>query len=393
METSAPYTFEPVRAEDARPRLRWWSHAWRIALCLVISGANWSTYFLDEWRDVRWLFPTDLAIGLLAFVLVFYRRRWPVTIALVLALMTTLSAVAGGPATLAAVSLATLRRPMPILVVGVVSIGAERIFSSFFPDTGVSFWFGLVTAAIATALIMAVGMYIGSRRELLATLRQRALRAESEQALRVEQAQGQERGRIAREMHDVLAHRISQIAMQAGALGFRRDLDADALRGGIGEIQDNANAALAELRGVLGVLRDGSGTLAQRPQPTYDDIADLVGDAMAAGMPIDFDDSVDGAPAHSVGRALYRLIQEGITNSRKHAPGARLRISLSGNEEDGVEAVLVNPLGFTDRQHTLPRSGVGLIGMAERVELLGGRLERHEDRRAFTLRAWLPWDA
>ena len=109
-------------------------------------------------------------------------------------------------------------------------------------------------------------MYIGSRRELLWTLRNRAETAEAEQELRVSQARSNERARIAREMHDVLAHRISQISMHAGALSFRDDLTADEMRDSAAVIQEKAHEALTDLRGVLGVLRDdGSGRVGEAP--------------------------------------------------------------------------------------------------------------------------------
>ena len=108
---------------------------------------------------------------------------------------------------------------------------------------------------VVTLAALGWGMYIGSRRELLWTLRQRAERAEAERDLRVGKAQSDERARLAREMHDVLAHRISQVSMHAGALSFRTDLDAVALRSGIAEVQSTANEALTDLRNVLGVSR------------------------------------------------------------------------------------------------------------------------------------------
>src|SRR5690606_4522218 len=138
----------------------------------------------------------------------------------------------------------------------------------------------------------------------------------AERDLRVGKAQSDERARIAREMHDVLAHRISQVSMHAGALAFRTDLDADALRAGIAEVQAKANDALTDLRGVLGVLRDpDTGTIAHRPQPTYDDLPALVADARSAGARLELDDRLEARPLPAaLGRTLYRIVQEGITN-------------------------------------------------------------------------------
>jgi signal transduction histidine kinase len=262
-------------------------------------------------------------------------------------------------------------------------------------DAAEPLWLNIAITAVFTAAVLGWGAYIGSRRELFWTLEQRAERAEAEQELRVAQARGNERARIAREMHDVLAHRISQISMHAGALGFREDLTADQMRASAAVIQEKAHEALTDLRGVLGVLRDDdTGALIDAPQPTYADLPALVADAREAGMHVDYRDLVerDGVLMPDVvGRTVYRIAQEGITNARKHAPGTTLHIDLAGSPEQGVDVVLRNPLGFgTSRT---PGAGLGLIGLAERAELRGGRLEHQHDGSSFVLRAWIPWTA
>jgi signal transduction histidine kinase len=247
---------------------------------------------------------------------------------------------------------------------------------------------------VVTAAILGWGLFIGSRRELVWTLEQRAVRAEAEQELRVSQARGNERARIAREMHDVLAHRISQISMHAGALGFRSDLDADDLRSHAALIRDLANEALTDLRGVLGVLRDlETGELASAPQPTWADLPGLVEQAREAGLHVEYVDRLEGdlPPPDVVGRTLYRIVQEGITNAGKHAPGAVLRIEVSGSPDEGVDIVLRNPIGFGPTR--TPGSGLGLIGLTERAELRGGLLEGRRDGQQFVLHGWIPWAA
>ena len=262
------------------------------------------------------------------------------------------------------------------------------------PDNGDPWWVDLLINVLVTAGILGWGLYIGSRRELIWTLEQRAERAEAEQELRVSQARGNERARIAREMHDVLAHRISQISLHAGALGFRSDLDADELRANATVIRDLANDALTDLRGVLGVLRDPeTGELASAPQPTWADLPALVEQAREAGLHVEVSDRLPGGEPvpDVVGRTLYRIVQEGITNAGKHAPGAVLRIEVSGSPVDGVDIVLRNPLGFGPSR--TPGSGLGLIGLTERAELRGGRLDARRDGQQFVLRGWIPWAA
>ncbi|WP_310530080.1 histidine kinase, partial [Nocardioides sp.] len=224
---------------------------------------------------------------------------------------------------------------------------------------------------------------------------EQALAAEREQALVADTVREAERTRIAREMHDVLAHRITQISMQAGALAYREDLAADQLRDGLGEIQGKSNEAIHELRGVLGVLRDAAtGEPVEGPQPTYSDIASLIAESREHGVHVEFSDRVDRSVAavpDVVGRALYRIIQEGLTNSTKHAPGALVSIELSGSPERGIDVLIRNPLGFAD--NTTPGAGLGLVGLVERAELRGGTLVHGREGSLFVLRGSIPWTA
>jgi signal transduction histidine kinase len=387
---------EPPTPEQTRPPLTVRGQAWRLAVCAAISAIVWTQAAGAEWRDHRGLFWAEVVFGLLAYVLVVHRRRAPLTIALVVAALSLVSGIAAGPATLAAVSVATMRRPWPIVAVGGANFVAAQGYTFLAPIVlEEPVWASVLINLVVNAGMMGWGMYIGSRRELIWSLRSRAERAEAEQELRLGQARGTERARIAREMHDVLAHRITQVSMQAGALAFRDDLPADELRRGLTQIQGRANEALHELRGVLGVLRDdATGELVDQPQPTYDDIAQLVADARSSGVHVTYDDLVDRVDERVpdvVGRTVYRIVQEGITNARKHAHGALLSIQVSGDPEHGIDVLLRNPLGFAST--ATPGAGLGLVGLAERAELRGGRLEHRLDGSTFVLHGWIPWAA
>ncbi|MDP3890125.1 histidine kinase dimerization/phosphoacceptor domain-containing protein, partial [Nocardioides sp.] len=208
--------------EECAPPLTFVRQAWRLGLALAISGVVWFTVVERQWRDERHLFWLDIGIGVLSFVVVLWRRRAPVTIAVVLNLVVVVSGLAAGPATLAAVSVATRRRWGPIVLVAVAVIAGGQGFPIVQPvATEDPAWLTFGVNTVVAAAMMAWGMYLGSRRELIWTLEQRAHRAETEQELRVTQARTNERARIAREMHDVLAHRISQISLHAGACAFR----------------------------------------------------------------------------------------------------------------------------------------------------------------------------
>lgn len=380
--------------EEVQPALGRWDHAWRYAACLVISAVVWLQVAPIEWDHHRLLFWAEIGAGVAAYVLVGFRRRSPLLIAMVVALLSAVSGIAAGPATLAAVSLATRRNPWQILAVGTVNFLCATSYTTLAPFGTEDHMPVTVTVnLVINAGLMGWGMYLGSRRELVWTLRARAQRAEDERDLRVLQARSTERAQIAREMHDVLAHRITQVSMHAGALAFREDLGADTLRSGLGDIQEQANTALRELRGVLGVLRDEDAAHeAQHPQPTHADIARLIAEATDADMNVTLVDEIDTSDEdlpEQVGRTLYRIVQEGVTNARKHAPGARLTITLGGNPVDGVDVTLRNRLGFAST--AMPGAGLGLIGLGERAELAGGRLHHHRDRHDFVLQGWLPW--
>ena len=375
-----------------QPPISRWGHTWRLLICLFVSLIAVSTTYPELVDEGPWRIALDLAIGVAAFVLVLYRRRWPFPIVLVLVALAAVSAAAAGPALLATVSVATHRVTWQISVVAVLATASSLISTSLLPSTepASEWWLTLLTTGAITLALLGWGMYIGSRRELLWTLQQRAERAEAERDLRVRKARADERAAIAREMHDVLAHRISQISMHTGALAFRTDLDADELRAGIDEVHDRADEALADLRSVLGVLRDpDTGLVAKRPQPTYADLGELVEASRAAGARIDLDDRLaDRAVPTALGRTLYRIVQEGITNATKHAPGARVQVELRG-DDDGVDVVLRNPLGLGRAQ--VPGAELGLVGLRERVELAGGSLEHGQRDGTFVVHASLPW--
>ncbi len=376
-----------------QPPLSRWGHTWRFALAAALSIAVAGDSYPEFWDVSRWRIPLDVALGVAAFVLAAVRRTRPVAIAVATLLLATFATAAAGPALLATVSLATRRRIPEIVALGVLNVVSSAIYYLITPTvTAEPAWVSLVTSVVFVSGAIGWGMYIGSRRELLWTLRQRAERAEAERDLRVGMAQADERSRIAREMHDVLAHRISQVSMHAGALAFRSDLDADALRAGAAEIQARANDALTDLRSVLGVLRDaGTGALANRPQPTYEDVPALVAEARSAGARIEFTDRLAAGqrPPAALGRTLYRVVQEGITNAHKHAPGALLDVAVSGDPGHGVEIVLRNPLGLGPP--AAPGAGLGLVGLEERVEFAGGSLHHGVERGVFVVRASLPW--
>lgn len=384
-----------VQPEDYQPPLTWRSHLWRLALVLTLSGIAWATLVSYQWNYARWWFFTDIAMGIASLIAVHWRRKYPVSVAVGTNLATMISATSAGPSMLALVSLSTRRRWREIVPVGVLAL-TSSILSQVWgtPDQPEPGLVDFAALAATICLMIAWGLYLGSRRELLTSWRSRAKLAEAEQEARVQHAKAAERGHIAREMHDVLAHRISTIHMYAAALAYRDDLPPDQVREAAQTIEGLSATALTELREVLGVLREGPGDAApERPQSSGADIPRLIDEDRGYGMNLDFDSDIDlAALPDGVGRTLYRCVQEGLTNARKHAPATAVTVRISGSESSGVDLVVSNRLPLGEIPVSAPESGFGLVGLAERVELRGGRQSVNvtADER-FVLRVWLPW--
>jgi signal transduction histidine kinase len=257
---------------------------------------------------------------------------------------------------------------------------------------------GANSAALAiVAIVVAWGVVVRTRRELIASLRDRATRAETEAEQRADLLRGLERERIAREMHDVLAHRISLISLHAGALEIRTDLSREQIAEAGGTIRASAHQAMEELREILGVLRTSADD-GLRPRQDLGDLDELIDETRRAGTPVCLDNRLtepETLPA-AVNRTAFRLVQEGLTNARKHAPGVEVAVCLDRTDRGELHVWLRNPLPATPVTPLLPGSRSGLVGLTERVTLAGGRLE-HGPRRTsgpavgFHLEAWLPW--
>ncbi|MBM7366410.1 sensor histidine kinase [Gordonia hydrophobica] len=386
-----------MHPEDYQPPLTWRSHVWRFTIVLAVSGVAWATRADYQWQHVRWWFFLDLAIGLASLVAVLFRRSHPVSVGVGTQLAAVVSATAAGPSMLAVVSLSTRRRWREIVPVGILAVVSALV--SPLVGSPEEKPVGLLDAAIITVvilLIIAWGLYIGSRRELLASWRSRAKVAEAEQAARVQHARIAERGRIAREMHDVLAHRISTIHMYAGALGYRDDLPPDQVREAAHTIEGLSATALTELRDLLGVLREGPGDAQpESPQASATDIEALVDENRGYGMNLQYSCDLELADLpDGIGRTLFRCVQEGLTNARKHAAATAVEVRICGSPDHGVDLVVSNPMPIGENRTLAPESGFGLVGLAERVELRGGTQSAHltADER-FVLRVWLPWQA
>jgi signal transduction histidine kinase len=368
---------------------------------LISIGELWANHRLVGTT----MFVLDAVLGVPACLLVWVRRRHPLAMGFLAVGLSTISEAAGGAAAIGLLTVAVHCQPRRTIQVAVLSVftgatcGAIYTHGRF--DYGTfAFWLVFTIAAVG------FGSFVRARRELLLSLRDRAQRAEDEQHVRVREAQLAERARIAREMHDVLAHRISLLSVHAGALEFNPNASPEEIARAAGVIRVSARAAQEELREVIGVLRAGTEFEdVQPPQPTIADLPMLAQESRGAGMDVSFKDTLeDRSPSPILGRTVYRVVQEALTNARKHAAGQVVTITLAGDRASGVSVEVVNrpwvgqadagqvgPPGGSDGQGHVG-SGTGLVGLNERVSLVGGQLVSEQlSGGGFRLKATLPW--
>lgn len=509
----ATLTADPSTAAGRRPRRS--TRDWVVdTLCFLIAAGFAVVAFWDVLRPqpelVAHRIDSELALGIDMVVTtalclsLWVRRRWPVA----LALITLPVAVVSTPSGFAiAIIVFTVVVHRPLTISGplvAAQLGAGVLYEYLHADPADGPLVGMLLTVVLTGSVLAWGMFVRARRQLVHSWRDRAIRAETEQRLRVEAARRMERTRIAREMHDVLAHRISLLSLHAGALEFRPDASSEEIARAAGVIRTNAHQALEELREVISVLREdppefdeeldaaplsagyGSDASArvrfkygpdppypsvtppaaadqasqvatgpapqatsgpapqatsgpapqaaaptpqpttgpgwqtttrpawqtagdpapetvagpapgapERPQPTLADLPDLVAESRGAGMRVELRTDLTGAENAPVGmgRGAYRIVQEGLTNARKHAPDTVVTVTARGRPGLGLTVEVRNRWPVREpAEPRVPGTGTGLVGLAERAALLGGWLEHgRTDTGDFRLTAWLPW--
>ncbi|WP_055617953.1 sensor histidine kinase [Streptomyces phaeochromogenes] len=405
----------------------WWWARWRsavldgsLALVSAVECAIEGYPFADA-AGVP--VPAGMVFGAVAGSVLLFRRRWPIAVVLV--------SIAITPAQMGflmgLVGLYTLAASeMPRRIIGALagmSMVGMLIVTYVRAHQGmvrgdlqmVGDWFvpfvSITTSLGMTAPPILLGLYVGARRRLMESLRERADSLERELQLlaeraeeRAEWARNEERTRIAREMHDVVAHRVSLMVVHAAALQAVARKDPEKAVKNASLVGDMGRQALTELREMLGVLRTGEGgyggssvrmqtvplaavgvaaaAAASRAVneeagegPCLDDLQELVGQSAAAGMVVDlFVEGDARGYAALVEQTAYRVVQEALTNVHKHAAGAKTRVRVAHR---GAEIAMQvengpppEPGAASDAR--LPSGGNGLVGMKERVLGLGG---------------------
>jgi signal transduction histidine kinase len=318
--------------------------------------------------------PRDVGIALFMTVPLAWRRQWPLGSALV---VVGAAAAAGRPPS-------DLHLILAVILVGMFSLGTYA--SRRAAVLGVAFalvalWTEvaltsrgdrLADAASVAAVVVtpfAVGRAMRERELRLVASEERAERLEVEREAKALRAASEERARIARELHDVIAHGVSVMVIQAGAAAEVLSRDPEEARGALVAIQDTGRQALADLRHMLGLVREGD-PLALAPPPGLEQLDLLLDQVRTAGVPVELE--VRGAPRTlpvGVDVSAYRILQEALTNVLKHAGPARARVVIA-YDANAVELDVID-----DGRGPHNGQGHGLIGMRERVALYDGTLE------------------
>ncbi|MFC9432025.1 sensor histidine kinase [Streptomyces sp. NPDC056987] len=383
--------------------------------------------------------PVGVLFGLIAGAMLLVRRRWPFAVVLVaIAITPAEMGYLMGLVGLYTLAASEVPRRITGALAGMSFVGTLIVTvvrtSRNVVDTGIDSarWYVPLVAVLMsvglTAPPVLLGLYVGARRRLMESLRERADSLEQELSLladraeqRAEWARTEERTRIAREMHDVVAHRVSLMVVHAAALQAVALKDPQKAVKNAALVGDMGRQALTELREMLGVLRAGEQVAARQADgaagvpvavplasvglaaaaaaaaaaedgPGMGDIEALVGESRDTGMVVELMVQGESRPyAREVEQTAYRVVQEALTNVLKHAAGAKVMVRLAHREAEVAMQVENGPSDGGAQDAGLPSGGNGLVGMRERVTALGGVFVSGEtDAGGFRVSAVLP---
>ncbi|QOC24349.1 MULTISPECIES: sensor histidine kinase [Microbacterium] len=361
----------------------WWRRIPPVVVdLLTVTVAAADVYLSADTED-----PFAYVACVVACAALLIRRRWPLWAFALTVPAALISNILAAPV-IALFSLSVRSRTRWILVAaGAVFAAAEAIgwplTARLVGDqswTAVTFFYQLATAAAPILL--------GQLVQTAATLRARIEEIETtkrhERELYAQTVLARERNQLAREMHDVVSHQVSLIAVQASALQMTT---ADpAVREAAASIRRLSSTTLEELRSMVMLLRAaGTRSPGLAPQPTLAELPGLIG---SSGLPITVTGAAPEATSAAAQRAVYRTVQEALTNARKHAPGSPITVALWQNDQ--AWGVTVRNGAGTARPLELPGGGIGLRGLRERAEILGGTLDARAEAEGFVVELSLP---
>jgi len=377
-----------VEAFVGRPQVR---RAADVLLALgLMCAALVEVLFFDSARS-SWggRGPVSIGLAIIATAAVAWRVRYPVAVALVVTIASGVLVVRVAPHQAAF-------EPFVALVLSAYSLGAHAVARRGVLGLATMFAVGLGFSAAAVAkgegggnvlptIVWLGGFWIVGR--VIRSWRERARALERLNELQADAAAAVERGRIARELHDVIAHNVSMIVVQAAAAARVLQGGEPDVRAALEAIEATGRETVDEMRRMLGVVRDAGGA-ALAPQPTLRDVGRLVANVREAGLPVEL--RVEGEPVTlpaGLDLSAFRIVQEALTNALKHAGDARAVVTVRYT----ADGVAVEVIDDGDGAGSGGGTGHGLIGMRERVALWGGQLEvRPREEGGFLVRATLP---
>jgi signal transduction histidine kinase len=370
-----------------------------LVLVALLVPMQWGTPPGAEEVDFRDPDLLGAALLVASALPVAWRRRWPMPVFLLTAVPAVTYEALGYPTVASAlgalVALYTVaahcERTQAFVAAGLTALGLAVVLVTSRAEVTVA---TIASNGIIFATAWLVGDNVRTRRAYVASLQERARRAEEARLAEADRAVAEERARIARELHDVVAHSMSVMIVQAGAARRVMRREPDQAAEALSSIESTGRQAMGEMRRLLGVLRDDSLTSpALLPQPSMGSLGALVDQCRAAGLPVDL--QVEGEPSTlgpGIDLTAYRIVQEALTNVLKHAGPATAVVRVVYGPESLELTIDDDGRGSTATSGD--GSGQGLVGMQERVDLFGGAL-RHGPRAGggFSVRAVLPLPA
>jgi signal transduction histidine kinase len=363
------------------------------AIALVLLVPTVAVFGSGRKAPSTGVFIASAVVALLSVAPLLVRRRRPVE---VLVAILVAGVALPGPASFSPPALVALypvasRRPWRVAAAGAIATAVAfalhgTVWGYHLP------LFGAISGIALTGMALALGLYQSTRLAYVEQLRDRARRLERERELLREQAATDERLRIARELHDVVAHNVSLMVVQAQALGATAS-DHAAARRTARSIADLGRGAMSEMHRTLALMRRDGGDGDRSPQPTLANLDALLEQARSAGVPVEL--SIDGEPrtlAAGIELSAYRIVQEALTNVIKHAGTARTSVRVRYGEEALELEIVDDGPGPDPTRAALPPSGHGVVGMRERVALFGGTLRTGSvNGRGYRVEALLPY--
>ena len=379
------------------------------AFCTLVAISFDSGYRTADGAPAHWLDVLACLVGLTLAGLLVLRRRFPVllciaasaaaillpldsfaallTLTWVIATASTRTAWLCGAAAATATGAALWKdsaRPPKDMVLA----SKDQVTGAISYASAAGFW---TVAILCLATFVGVGLVRRWRNVAAAAVADKEAQVATTHQLRDRMSRQEERELIAREVHDTVAHHISLISLQASALEVDRGAGGPEVRAAAQQMRSSAQHAISEMRGLLTTLRTGTEG-DPLPGATLEDLAGLLDNLRRHGRWVT--SSVYVADAHTAGptltRAVFRIVQESVTNALKHAPGQPIEVDVRASRQGGVIIRVMNPVR-PGPATAAPGTGSGILGMRERAERLGGRFDARVDGGWHIVTAYLPW--